>query len=622
MDIRDIKDPGFLKTLSYKQMEELADQIRAFIVSEVSKTGGHLSSNLGVVELTIALHYVFNSPDDKLVFDVGHQTYTHKILTGRANGFDNLRQFGGLAGFEKRSESIHDVWEAGHSSTSLSGALGMAVARDLKKEDHEVVAVIGDGSLFNGESMEALDHIATTKSKVIIVLNDNSMSINRNDGAFYKTLSAIRTSYGYIDFKNMVAGRLNNTETGSEVLKGMRQARDSMRKILAPDTIFKQMGLDYLGPINGHDIEALIKSFQMARRHKGSIVIHVITQKGKGYRFSENDEEGYWHGVGCFDPVTGQSTTMIPDGCSTYSAVVAEKALTMADADPMICAITPAMINGSKLHKFHQRYPQRCFDCGIAEEHAATFAAGLAISGMKPMLFVYSSFMQRCYDQINHDICRMDLPVLLLLDRAGLVGKDGATHHGVFDIGILAPLPNIILSMPATPSEARALMDAAAGCSHPFAMRFPNGYADDDGKTDEPITIGTWSYTDIVEKRKPKAIVISYGPDYGRIVNKAKANDLPIKVVNARFFKPLDMEMIKDIFSRKVPVYVFGTDMREGGLGSLILQHCNAAGIPASFTEYGIGDHYVEHGSVVELRKAEGIDINTIMDDITADLKP
>lgn len=621
MQIRDIKDPRFLKKMSISEMEQLAGDIRLFIVSEIAKTGGHLSSNLGVVELTIALHYCFDSPVDKLVFDVGHQTYTHKILTGRANDFDHLRQFGGIAGFEKRCESDHDVWEAGHSSTALSAALGMATARDLKKENYSVVAIVGDGSMLNGESMEALDNIASSHSKVIIVLNDNGMSISHNNSAFYKALSAMRSSYEYIRFKDNVSNFLDNSPTGTTILNGLRNTRDSLKRLITPNSMFKQTGLDYLGPVDGHDIQSLIKAFQMAKRHNGSIVLHIITKKGKGYKFSENDTEGNWHGVGCFDPTTGKSTTMIPDGATTYSKVMADKALELARRDDKICAITPAMINGSKLNKFQQQLPDRCFDCGIAEEHAATFAAGLAISQMKPLLFVYSSFMQRCYDQINHDICRMDLPVTILLDRAGIVGKDGATHHGLFDISILAPLPNMIMAMPSSPNEARVLLAKAVNTPHPFTIRFPNGYVDEDDVLVDDIEIGSWTYTDILPKRKIKAVIITYGPDYNRIIQKAKANEMPIRVVNARFFKPLDFDMIRQLFSMKVPVIVFGTDIKTGGLGSLILSYCNSIGLPASFEEYGIDDHYVQHGSIVDLRKAEGLDITSLFKDIDSKIK-
>lgn len=617
VQIRDIKDPSFLKNMSVPEMNQLASDIRSFIINAVAKNGGHLSSNLGTVELTIALHYVFNSPVDKLVFDVGHQTYTHKILTGRAAGFDQLRQYGGLAGFQKRCESEHDVWEAGHSSTSLSAALGMATARDLKHEDYNVVAIIGDGSLFNGESMEALDHIAASHSKVIIVLNDNSMAINHNDSAFYKALTSMRISRHYISMKDRISDRLENTNTGLDLLQGMRAIRNLAKKILLPNSMFKQLDLDYLGPVDGHNIDDLILAFQMAIRHNGSLVIHTITEKGKGYSFSEHDTMGYWHGVECFNPLTGKCLTQVPSGCTSYSEVMADEALKLAKQDSRICAITPAMLNGSKLQNFLSELPDRCFDCGIAEEHAATFAAGIAISGLKPLLFVYSSFMQRCYDQINHDICRMDLPVILLLDRAGLVGKDGATHHGVFDIGILYPLPNLIMAMPSSPNEARAMLKIAVETNHPFAIRFPNGYAyEDDLPINEP-TIGTWSWEDTAVGKNPKAVIITYGPDYRRIVKKAVANNMAIRVVNARYFKPIDMDVIQQIFKMKVPVFVYGTDMKLGGLGSIILQKCNENGINASFKEYGIGDHYVQHGSVVDLRKAEGLDINTLFEDVT-----
>lgn len=443
-----ISSPLFLKSLSIKELNILAQEIREFLIENISKTGGHLSSNLGVVELTIALHYVFNSPTDKIFFDVGHQSYVHKILTGRAKDFSTLRQFHGLSGFQKRSESVHDVWEAGHSSTALSASVGMAFARDLDHQKYHIVPVIGDAAIVGGESLEALNHLGATETKVIIVLNDNQMSISKNVGGFSEFLSEVRTSHAYNKAKDEYRDILSRFEIGEKIYHLTSQAKNLIKRRVIDSKIFGEFGVDYLGPFNGHDISELIRAFEKAKTTEKSVVVHVLTTKGKGYPFAENDTKGVWHGVEPFDRQTGrfiQSSEAL-----SYSQLIADEVYRHMRQDKDIVAITPAMISGSKMEKIFHDFKERAFDVGIAEEHACTFAAGLAISGKKPFLSIYSSFLQRAYDQLNHDIARMNLPVVLGIDRAGLVGRDGETHHGVFDLGILKPLPNTVIFAPAS----------------------------------------------------------------------------------------------------------------------------------------------------------------------------
>lgn len=615
MDVTKITDPSFLKDLSNKECQQLAEDIRHFLIESVSKTGGHLSSNLGVVELTIALHKVFDSPKDKIFFDVGHQCYTHKILTGRANQFSTLRQYKGLSGFQKRCESVHDVWEAGHSSTSLSAALAMAVSRDLKGEDFSVVPVIGDGSMSSGMSLEALNQIGSLNKRMIIIFNDNNMSISQNVGALTQAFSKLRTSKSYTGLKEDVRKVLKRNDVGQSLLSGLTVFKDSIKKGIMEAGIFDEFNLDYLGPVDGHNIKELVKILKVAKTNKGPVVVHVLTKKGKGYPFCEEDTQGKWHGVSSFNPETGKSYTSTPEGHLSWSSIFSETLIRLAKQDKRICAITPAMITGSKLEKFFALYPERSFDCGIAEEHAATFAAGLAISNQRPFISLYSSFLQRAYDQINHDICRMDLPVVIGIDRAGLVGEDGDTHHGVFDVGILRCLPNLILAQPKDSKEAQNLLYTAMNQSHPFAIRYPRGAVIyDEVSPMEEIEVGRWTaYNDSAKNR---CIVISYGPDVDRILSKIIANDLPVAVVNARFIKPLDGAMLQEIAESKLPVIIYETDMLAGGLSSAILEWCADHHYLIPIQRVGIEDHYVEQGAINQIKTSAHIDINRLFDEI------
>lgn len=609
--IEKLDGPVFLKKLTVKQLNQLSGEIRGFLIDSVSKTGGHLSSNLGVVELTIAMHVVFESPKDKLIFDVGHQSYVHKILTGRADRFDTLRQWEGLCGFQKMSESEHDVWEAGHAGTSLSAALAYATARDLSKQDHQVVTLIGDGSMTNGMVYEALNQIGDEKRNMVIILNDNAMSISRNVGALTKSLARLRTSAPYNTLKHDVKGILKTNSIGTTLLGGMERVKDSLKRSMVDSSIFGELGIEYLGPVDGHDIKALIRILKVAKTHDGPVLVHVMTQKGKGYPHSENDTNGTWHGVSQFDPDTGADIGQLPAGHFSWSQVISETLIRLSKKNDKIIAITPAMMQGSKLEKYFALFPLRSIDTGIAEEHAATFAAGLALAGYRPFLSIYSTFLQRSYDQINHDIARMDLPVVIGVDRAGLVGEDGPTHHGVFDIGILRPIPNLILAQPKDAYEAQHMLYTAFNQKHPFALRYPRGNAlFREVDPFQPIEIGTWT----VSKPLYEAdlIVITYGPDVEKVETKAKVNQINLSVVNARFIKPLDEGMLREIAKLNKPVLVYETDMLAGGLASAILEYACDAGLRLNLHRIGIKDEFVSHGSVPQLRKEIKIDITSL----------
>lgn len=614
MHVYDISGPADIRQLSIKELEALAAEIRAFLIESISRTGGHLSSNLGIVELTLALHVVFDSPRDRILFDVGHQSYVHKILTGRARQFSTLRQYKGLSGFQKRHESEHDCWEAGHSSTSLSAALGMAVARDLNGEHYHIVPVIGDGAMASGMSMEALNQIGGEERNMIIIFNDNSMSISRNVGAMDVAFTRLRTSRSYTTLKNDLQQGLSTSRFGRSLLKGMKNFKNAIKDNVVDTSIFGEFNLDYIGPINGHDLSELIKVLKVAKQHKGPIVVHVLTKKGKGYPYAENDKEGAWHGVAPFDPNSGKPLAALPAGHCSWSEAIARILCDLARDDRDIVAITPAMKAGAKLDGFAREFPQRFFDCGIAEEHAMTFAAGLAASGKRPFISVYSSFLQRAYDQINHDVARMKLPVVIGIDRCGLVGEDGETHHGVFDITMLHAIPNLIMAQPKDVQEARALMKTAFSCAQPFCIRYPRGSVPYTKEEGEPAPVGTW--TRWASQREARVCVISYGSDIDRIISKVRANDMPVEIINARYFKPLDEAMLDDILYRSIPVIVYESDMLDGGLSSAILQYINDHRICCHLIRIGIGDHYVEQGSIPQLRRAEKIDMNTLFKEL------
>lgn len=615
MDIRRIQNPDFLKDLSFKECNELASEIRTFLVESLSKTGGHLSSNLGVVELTIAIHKVFDSPEDKILFDVGHQSYIHKILTGRAKDFSTLRQYNGLSGFQKRNESEHDCWEAGHSSTSLSGALGMAIARDLNKENFSVVPVIGDGAIASGMALEALNQIGSEHRNMVIIFNDNNMSISKNVGALTNGFSRLRTSKPYTSLKNDVKDILSKNDIGKGILAGMTNIKDKFKESVVDSGIFGEFGLEYLGPVNGHNIKDLVHILEAAKHHDGPVVIHVLTSKGKGYAPCENDLSGAWHGVGPFDVATGKSLSSMPANFKSWSEIISETLCRLAKTDNDIVALTPAMICGSKLEKFFAAYPERAFDCGIAEEHATTLAASLALSNKKPFLCIYSSFLQRAYDQVNHDICRMDLPVVIGIDRAGLVGDDGPTHHGVFDISMLKSIPHIVICQPKDGLEAQNLLATGFTQKHPFAIRYPRGAEEYEPIIKfEPIKIGTWTVFNANSDNK--LTICTYGTEVNRVLSKVISNKLPIKVVNCRFFKPIDESVCIQLFEDKLPIIVYETDMLEGGLATSILEWSCDHDKPLEIHRIGITDEFVPQGSMNLIRKDCGVDINALFEKV------
>ena len=510
MDLTKITSPSFIKKLDKEQMQGLAEEIRAFLIEKLSVTGGHIGPNLGVVELTIALHRFFDSPDDKIIWDVGHQAYVHKILTGRAGDFDSLRKYKGLCGFPKMIESEHDVWETGHSSTSLSAAMGMAAARDVKGDSNHVIPVIGDGALTGGMALEALNHIGHNGTEMIVILNDNEMSIAPNVGALHAVLGKLRTAGKYNNAKEELEYILKKIPAiGGKLAAAAERVKDSLKYLLVTGVFFEELGFTYLGPIDGHDFNDLERNLQYAKKVGGPVLLHVITKKGKGYRPAEDDKIGTWHGTGPYKIETGDFVKTVTTAPS-WSGMVAETVRNLARQDHRIVAITPAMAVGSKLESFAAEFPNRFFDVGIAEQHAATMAAGMATQGMKPFLVIYSTFLQRAYDQVLHDISRQNLNVFIGIDRAGLVGADGETHQGVFDIAFLRSMPNMVIMMPKDENEGQHMVKTAIDYNEgPIAMRYPrgNGLGVPMDETLRTIPIGSWE----VLREGSDAVILTFG---------------------------------------------------------------------------------------------------------------
>ncbi len=609
MNIKDIKNPEFLKDLSYEECDKLALDIREFLIESVSTTGGHLSSNLGIVELTIAMHRVFETPNDKFLYDVGHQAYIHKILTGRADRFDTLRQYKGLSGFQKFNESEHDAWEAGHSSTSLSGALGLAIARDLEGKSYNVVPVIGDGSLFNGMSFEALNHIGHEARKLIIVLNDNDMSISANVGGLTKGLTKLRTSKPYNSFKNELKGILGTNKIGYAVLDIMRDFKKFIKHETVDQNVFGEFNIEYLGPIDGHNIKELESALQTAKSMNKPVLVHVLTKKGKGYKYAENDVDGKWHGIGPFNIEDGTLKAKGKENFESWSKVMSNSLCRLAKDNEKIVAITPAMIQGSKLDNFFRLYPNRSFDCGIAESHAMTLAAGLAVGNKHPYVCIYSSFLQRAYDQINHDICRMNLPCVIGVDRAGLVGEDGETHHGVFDISMLKSIPNLIVSQPKNANEAQDMLATAFNYNGPFLIRYPRGSLFYEEKDFEIIEIGTWTYEQKNETND--TCVITYGDNVELLCNDERFSN--VDIINARFINPLDTNILNQLIDENKKVVVYETDMLKAGLASSILEYLSDNAQFLNLVRIGIKDEYVVAGSLNKLKDAYNISLDDVL---------
>lgn len=599
-----IQKPNDIKKIPADQLPALADEIREFIIESLSKTGGHLASNLGVVELTIAMHRVFDLPKDKLIWDVGHQSYTHKILTGRKDGFETLRREGGISGFPKRSESDCDVFDTGHSSTSTSAGVGYVRARELKKENYSVVSIIGDGALTGGMAYEALNNAASLKSNFIIVLNDNEMSITENVGGMSSYLSGLRTASAYTDFKMDVTKALNRIPgIGPGMVDAMRKTKSSIKQIIIPGMLFEDMGLTYLGPVDGHNIPQLIKTFQEAKRFEGPILVHVLTQKGRGYEPAMRHPARF-HGAGPFDVKTG-----LPVGKSnpTYTDVFSTVMRKMGDRRKDVAAVTAAMMTGVGLKRFSNMFPDRCFDVGIAEEHAVTFAAALSLGGITPVVAIYSSFLQRAYDQIMHDVCMQNLHVVFAIDRAGLVGYDGETHHGIFDLSYLGSMPNMTILAPKNLWELSDMIKFAVDYDGPIAVRYPRGEA----------------YTGLKEFRAPiclgKSEVIHEGSRVallavGSMVKMAEEvqkqlkerMDMDAALVNARFVKPIDEELLRSFADTYELVVTLEENVKDGGFGERVLAFAEEEDLPFGVEIIALPDRFIPHGSVSYQMKQVG----------------
>ena len=603
--------PKDLKNLNIKEKEQLATEIRELILDIVSKNGGHLASNLGVVELTIALHSVFDMPKDKMVWDVGHQTYVHKILTGRKERMDTLRKLNGIAGFPKTSESEYDSFNTGHSSTSISVALGMARARDIKKEDNQVIAIIGDGALTGGMALEAINEAGASKSNLIVVLNDNEMSISRNVGGIPKLLGKIRTKKLYKDSNNYIRDFLEKIPfIGKKISKIIKRIKRSIKQLVIPNMFFEDIGFSYLGPVNGHDIVELEDIMRRSKQIGGPILIHVITKKGKGYSVAEENPDDF-HSTGGFDIKTGKSKKKKSDD---YSKIFGKKLTQLAEKDSKIVAITAAMKDGTGMSNFARQFPNRFFDVGIAEQHALGLAAGLAAEGMTPVVSIYSSFYQRCYDQVIHDICIQNLGVVMCVDRAGVVGNDGETHQGILDLSFFNIVPNLTIMAPKDFKELEEMLEFAVNLHKPVVIRYPRG---GEGKTK-------------FEKHKKivngKAEVLKEGKDVsiiaiGKMVHKAcevekilKENDIDAEVINARFLKPLDEKTILKSLQKTKKVITIEDNVLKGGLATNIKELIQDNNIKLNnFKSFGYPNVFVKHGTIDEIEKMYGLDIENIV---------
>ncbi len=614
-----IHQPSDLKDLTTEQLTVLAGEIRQFLIEKLSATGGHLASNLGVVELTLALHYLYDSPKDKFIFDVGHQAYVHKILTGRMDRFDTLRKYKGLCGFVKRNESEHDVWEAGHSSTSLSAAMGMALARDFKKEDNKVVAVIGDGALTGGMAFEALNHIGHEQRKLTVVLNDNEMSIAPNVGAMHKYLGKIRSDKGYLRAKDEVEQLLKKIPAiGGKIAKTAEKLKDSLKYAMVSGILFEELGFTYFGPIDGHDLPKLLETFHQADNVDGPVLIHVVTIKGKGYLPAEADSYK-WHGITPYKIESGQVVKAA--GNPMYTEVFGKTLIELAEQDERIVAVTPAMPGGSGLFPFADRFPERMIDVGIAEQHAATLCAAMAMEGMKPVYAVYSTFMQRAYDQIVHDICRHNANVMFAIDRAGFVGADGETHQGVYDVAFMRHIPNIVIMMPKDENELRHMMKTALEYNDgPIAYRYPriNGLGVPLDQQLTPIPIGQWEKV----REGDNYAILASGPmvQMGiEVAEELKRDGMNVAVVNARFMKPLDEEMLLDLAAHGTRMLVVEEVSQAGSMGSAVLEFYAARGLhDVTVGLMGIPDEFIEHGSIKDQQREAGLTPENIAESLKA----
>ena len=611
MILEQIQNPDDIKKLNGDELKTLAQEIREFLIDKISVTGGHLASNLGVVELTIALFLSFHLPEDKIVWDVGHQAYTHKILSGRREMFDDLRQYGGISGFPKRKESPYDAFDTGHSSTSISAGLGLAQGRDILGENHYVVSVIGDGALTGGMAYEALNNAARMNRNFIIVLNDNNMSISENVGGMSKYLNGIRTGEGYNGLKRMVNSGLEKIPVvGKPLIDKITRTKNGIKQLLIPGMLFENMGITYLGPVNGHDIRALQKVFREAKKLDHAVLVHVLTKKGKGYPPAEKNPARF-HGISPFDVKTGKlkAEKKYPD----YTDVFSKKICQLAQENPRIVAVTAAMPDGTGLKAFSRRFPNRFFDVGIAEEHAVTSAAGMAAAGLRPVVAVYSSFLQRGYDQVVHDVCLQDLPVLFCIDRAGLVGSDGETHQGIFDYSYLTSVPNMTVMAPKNLWELRDMLDFAMTYERPLALRYPRGQAYRGLKEFEaPIVYGKGEM--IFEEEDYALLAVgSMVSTAEHVREKWKEAGYSCSLANGRFVKPVDTELLDRLAERHGRLVTLEENVLQGGYGLAVTAYIHEHYPWIKVLNIALPDAYVEHGNVSRLRECLGIDSDSVV---------
>ncbi len=607
MFLERIEGPGDLKTLDLAELSQLADEIRRYIIDTVSKTGGHLSSNLGVVELTIALHYILDTPRDKIIWDVGHQSYTHKLLTGRKERFGSLRQNGGISGFPSKKESAYDVFDTGHASNSISIAVGLTEARRRRRETHKIVAVIGDGSLTGGMSFEALNHAGHLKSDIMVILNDNEMSISKNIGGLSSYLNKIMTGEFVSNLREEIKNRLKRLppSVGDTVYKAARHIEETIKAFVTPGMLFEALGFQYVGPVDGHNIVHLIDTLTNVKRLKGPLLLHVVTKKGKGYTHAEDDPARF-HGISTFEMVTGNSTSK---GTKTYTDFFGDTIIELAEKDERIVAVTAAMGLGTGLDHFSQIFPDRFYDIGIAEQHGVTFAGALALGGLRPFVAIYSTFLQRAYDQIILDVCLQDLPVVFAVDRSGIVGQDGPTHHGAFDLSYFRTVPNLIIMSPKDENELRHMLYSAYCYEKPAAIRYPRGEAL--GVPLDPelreIPLGSWE----ILKDGRDITVIACGSTVHSALSAAselEKEGIHCTVVNGRFIKPMDGETLLKVASDTGRILTVEENTVMGGFGSGVCQLLAEKGILVPVKNIGLPDAFLPHGSQASLRKRTGID--------------
>ncbi|MBQ8559696.1 MAG: 1-deoxy-D-xylulose-5-phosphate synthase [Tyzzerella sp.] len=616
MILERIKETNDIKDLNWEELDVLACEIRQFLVEKVSEHGGHLASNLGVVELTIAMHKAFSLPEDKMIWDVGHQAYTHKLLTGRREGFDTLRKFGGMSGFPKRNESDCDVFDTGHSSTSISAGLGYVEAREILGEDYKVISVIGDGSLTGGMAYEALNNAAHLNSNFVIILNDNNMSISENVGGMSKYLAGIRTAKVYNELKKGVTGALNRIPgVGKSIVSSIRKTKNSIKQLFVPGMLFEEMGITYLGPVDGHDIKKLYRTLREAQKMDHAVLVHVLTQKGKGYAPAEQNPSKF-HGIGPFDMETGNAVEVKEK--DTYTDVFGKVMYKEGEKEAKLVAITAAMKDGTGLSGFQKKYPERFFDVGIAEEHAVTFAAGLAAAGLKPVFAVYSSFLQRGYDQIVHDVCMQNLPVVFAIDRAGLVGSDGETHQGAFDLAYLSHVPNMTVMSPKNKWELADMLRFAIQHDGPIAFRYPRGTAYDGLKEFRaPIVLGK---SETIYEESDIAI-FSVGhmmEEAHQVWERLKEKGYSCSLINSRFVKPMDTDVLKQMAEKHKLFVTIEEGVVTGGYGEHVMNYVSREALPVKVLVNAIPDQYVEQGSIGQLRKEILLDADSIVEKTVA----